>query len=491
MPTLRHLPDLQAKGFTLFRQNPRLCVADSVDPMPQWQRVLADSAAILENSWMSSKHELRREISLAGAVMLGLGSIVGTGVFVSLGIAAGVAGPNVLWAILIAALVATCNGLSSAQLAAVHPVSGGTYEYGYRWLTPGFGFTAGWLFLCAKSASAATAALGLAGYLRATTGNFGSVDGAFAFAAQIGVALMTLAVVTTVVVLGIKRTSIINSIIVAFTLTALLTFVLFGWEPAVEGARKNLADMFLFGENGSLDSAETASWFSLLSASALLFVAYTGYGRIATMGEEVAQPHQTIPRAMILTLAITMVLYLSVGFVAVATVGADGLSEATGRWAAPLLYVTDSFGRTWVTQFLAIGAITAMLGVMINLLLGLSRVVLAMSRRSDLPGYFSVINSRGVPMRATLLVAVIIGALVCIGDVKLSWSFSAMTVLIYYALTNLCAIRVPPEDRIFPIWPAWVGLVSCLTLAFFIRWEMLIAGVVAIGFGFAWRSMRH
>ena len=228
----------------------------------------------------------------------------------------------------------------------------------------------------------------------------------------------------------------------------------------------------------------------MLNAAALMFVAYTGYGRIATMGEEVANPRQTIPRAMIVTLAISMALYLSVGFVAVATVGASDLGESTGQWAAPLLYVTDTLGQPWVTQVLAVGAITAMLGVMLNLLLGLSRVVLAMARRSDLPFYFSKINSRGVPLRATFFVSTIIGGLVCIGDVRLSWSFSAMTVLIYYAFTNLCVIRVSPSERIFPAWPAWIGLFSCLSLAIFIQWEVLIAGAFAIGLAFVWRTLR-
>ena len=107
---------------------------------------------------------LARVVGTPGAILLGLGSIVGTGAFVSIGIAAGVAGPSVVVATALAALLAACNGLSSAQLAADHPVSGGSYEYGYKHVSPRVGFMAGWMFLSAKSASAATAALGLAGY---------------------------------------------------------------------------------------------------------------------------------------------------------------------------------------------------------------------------------------------------------------------------------------------------------------------------------------
>jgi APA family basic amino acid/polyamine antiporter len=113
----------------------------------------------------NSPNQLRREVGVVGATMMGLGSIVGTGIFVSMGIAAGSAGPAVVLAIALSALIAVCNGLSSAQLAAAHPVSGGTYEYGYRWLHPSLGFLAGWMFVCAKTASAATAALGFSGYV--------------------------------------------------------------------------------------------------------------------------------------------------------------------------------------------------------------------------------------------------------------------------------------------------------------------------------------
>jgi len=421
--------------------------------------------------------------------MLGLGSIVGTGVFVSIGIAAGVAGPNVLVAIFVAALVATCNGLSSAQLAAAHPVSGGTYEYGYRWLSPTAGFLAGWLFLCAKSASAATAALGLASYLSTTEISQWMVDPTYFF--RIGVALGLLAIMTVVVVIGIKRTTNVNTVIVAVTLLALIAFVLAGAGHAFETAGENLGGVFQFSKGDGTNESQSHGLFAMFNAAALMFVAYTGYGRIATMGEEVAEPRKTIPRAMIATLCVTMVLYLSVGTVAVAIVGANELSSSTVHFGAPLLVVTNVIGLKWLSLLVAVGAVTAMLGVMLNLLLGLSRVVLAMSRRGDLPVRFSTINRHGVPLQATLLVAFIIACLVAIGDIRLSWSFSAMTVLIYYALTNVCAIRVDAGDRIFPVWISWVGLLSCLSLAMFIQWPVLLGGLAVIAVALIFRTVVH
>jgi hypothetical protein len=158
--------------------------------------------------------QLQRELGVSGATMMGLGSIVGTGIFASIGIAAGVAGPAVLLAIAVAALVATANGLSSAQLAASHPVSGGTYEYGYRYLNPRLGFTAGWVFLLAKSASAATAALGFAGYLLDA---LGVADPRW----LTPLALTAVATLTGVVLAGIRRSNTTNIVIVSVTLSAL------------------------------------------------------------------------------------------------------------------------------------------------------------------------------------------------------------------------------------------------------------------------------
>ena len=170
---------------------------------------------------------LRRELGTFGAVMMGLGSIVGTGVFVSIGVAAGIAGPSVVLAIAIGAAVATFNGLSSAQLAAAHPVSGGTYEYGYRYLTPRLGFTAGWTFLLAKSASAATAALGFAGY---ALGAFG-ID---ARAPLVPLALLLVAALTGVVLAGIRRSNATNIAVVAVTLASLTFFVVAGAPTLIE-----------------------------------------------------------------------------------------------------------------------------------------------------------------------------------------------------------------------------------------------------------------
>ncbi|MBW3540528.1 MAG: APC family permease [Planctomycetes bacterium] len=320
---------------------------------------------------------LKREVGLAGAVFMGLGSIVGTGVFVSLGIAAGVAGPAVILAIAAAATVAVFNGLSAAQLAASHPVSGGTYEYGYKYLSPRLGFTAGWMFLCAKTASAATAALGFSGYAL----NVFEVRGT---AWQVPLGVTAVAVLTVLVLSGIRRSSQANAVIVAVTLSALVLFVVAGLPLAWRSGTDHLTPFF--GGPAAETSCPVAG---LLEACALMFVAYTGYGRIATLGEKVREPEVTIPRAIVLTLVVTMTLYLAVS----------------------------------------------------------------------------------------------------IGSVKTTWSFSAFTVLIYYALANLAALRLPRDLRKYhPLVPA-LGLVACLFLACWVERRIWLVGLGLIAGGLVWHEM--
>lgn len=409
---------------------------------------------------------LRRELGVFGAVLLGLGSIVGTGVFVSLGVAAGVAGPAVLLAIVIGAALASCNGLSSAQLAADHPVSGGTYEYGYRYLRPWLGFLAGVTFLLAKSASAATAALGFAGYL---LGLLGAPAGW-----SVPLAVAAVAALTAVVLAGIRRSNAVNVAIVSATLLSLLAFVVAGAPAAAANGAVNLVP-FLDPEPG------TSPLVALLRASALMFVAFTGYGRIATLGEEVVEPRRTIPRAIVTALVVVMVLYGLVGLVGVGSVGADGLARVEGR-AAPLELAARSFGSPLVARVVAVGAVTAMLGVALNLVLGLSRVLLAMGRRGDAPRAFGRLDAGGTtPTAAVVAVGAAVALLALLGDVRTTWSFSAFTVLVYYAVTNLAALALPPAARTFPRAAAWLGLVGCLGLAFFVEARVWLVGVGLLG----------
>lgn len=420
-----------------------------------------------------SQPQLKRELGVWGATLMGLGSIVGTGIFVSIGIAAGVAGPAVILAIAIGALVAICNGLSSAQLAANHPVSGGSYEYGYEYLTPTLGFTAGWMFLVAKSASAATAALGFAGYLLNLLGASSAWGTPVAIAAVV--------VLTAIVLGGIRRSNTANTVIVTVTLLALGVFVLACLPKLATAGTANFTPFF------------AGSARDILQASALMFVAYTGYGRIATMGEEARSPRQTIPKAMIICLIVTMALYITVATVSIGAVGSEVLAQATRQGnSAPLEVVMRQVAGSGGAVIIAIGAITAMLGVLLNLILGLSRVVLAMGRRRDLPRAFATLNqAQTTPVLAVVIVGIGIALLTLAGNVKTTWSFSAFSVLIYYAITNFAALQLPAHQKLFPNWIAWIGLASCLFLAFWVDAQVWLTGIALIGVGLVWHWVRQ
>ena len=416
--------------------------------------------------------QLKRQLGWPGATVLGLGSILGTGVFVSLGLAAEVAGPAVVLAIVLAGMLATCNALSSAQLAANHPQSGGTYEYGYRYLRPWLGIAAGWMFLAAKSASAATAALGFAYYLV----HFFNLTPPDVWAPRI--ALFTIAAATLTVLCGIERSRQVTVCIVAWTLLGLLVFILTGL-PTVGSAPQSYWVPFLPVANDHW----AGPWGPLLKATALMFVAYAGYGRIATLGEEVHAPRQTIPRAIVVTLLVTGALYVLVGIVAVGSVGADRLRDLTRDQGAFLEILTREFASPGIRIFVATAALTALLSVLLNLVLGLSRVVLAMGRRGDLPAVTARLNAaRTTPFIAVLLVGLTIAGLASLGSVKTTWSFSAMTVLTYYAITNLAALQLRCEERLYHPLFAWLGLGGCLLLACWIDALLWMVGIsIALG----------
>lgn len=404
--------------------------------------------------------QLVRSTGMVGAIMLGLGSILGTGVFVSLGFGYALAGDALLYAIALAAFVALCNGLSSAQLAASHPVSGGTYEYAYQYLNRHWAFVAGWVFICAKSASAAAALLASAYLLLASF-----MSGEIPAAAVIAVALLLLGALTVLVLCGVQRSNQVNGVLVTLTLLSLGVFVAtLASTPVAESVA---------------NKAHTVSVSTVLSAVALLFVAYTGYGRVATLGEEVKQPRRTIPRAIVATLVVVMALYLLVGSV---------LVRHAPEFELTNFNLSQLLASGWQQEVVRLGAALAMIGVALNLLLGVSRVVLAMARRGDLPRAWARLNqARSAAPYATLVTALIIAVVAMFGSVIGAWSLSALTVLMYYGITNLAALKVPPSQRFIAKPWSIVGLFSCFALIFVVPVQFLWLGMGSLAFAWALR----
>ena len=439
---------------------------------------------------------------------MGLGSIIGTGVFVSIAIATDIAGSSVLIAIILAAFLALFNGLSSAQLAAAHPVSGGTYEYGYHFLNHWFGFTAGWTFLVAKSASAATAILGTVSYSFHMAGiSPGPVTHLIA-------GYVLLLTVTLLVRGGIRQSDRANRWMVLITLIGLLLFAGAAWltnglptTPFGDAMRQMTGDVASIkgagdatGAIGALGPNSTPATHntpgshntpvaSLFYATALMFVAYTGYGRIATLGEEVKNPQKTIPRAIITTMIVVVLLYLLITATVIQLMGAEAFAATLQGEAAPLVMASEILQISWIRWAVSIAAITAMTGVLLNLLLGLSRVLLSMARRSDMPTQFQTIHpSSGSPTKAVWGSFAIIAILLSTGSVQFTWSFSAVTVLIYYAITNLAALRLRGDERRFPAWISLAGLAGCLFLTLWVEAAIWIPAAGVLLAGWVWHA---
>jgi len=439
---------------------------------------------------------------------MGLGSIIGTGVFVSIAIATDIAGSSVLIAIILAAFLALFNGLSSAQLAAAHPVSGGTYEYGYHFLNHWFGFTAGWTFLVAKSASAATAILGTVSYSFHMAGiSPGPVTHLIA-------GYVLLLTVTLLVRGGIRQSDRANRWMVLITLIGLLLFAGAAWltnglpttpfgdamrqmtgdVASITGAGDATGAIGALGPNSTPDTHNTPGSHntpvaSLFYATALMFVAYTGYGRIATLGEEVKNPQKTIPRAIITTMIVVVLLYLLITATVIQLMGAEAFAATLQGEAAPLVMASEILQISWIRWAVSIAAITAMTGVLLNLLLGLSRVLLSMARRSDMPTQFQTIHpSNGSPTKAVWGSFAIIAILLSTGSVQFTWSFSAVTVLIYYAITNLAALRLRGDERRFPAWISLAGLAGCLFLTLWVKAAIWLPAAGVLLAGWVWHA---
>ena len=439
---------------------------------------------------------------------MGLGSIIGTGVFVSIAIGTDIAGSSVLIAIILAAFLALFNGLSSAQLAAAHPVSGGTYEYGYHFLNHWFGFTAGWTFLVAKSASAATAILGTVSYSFHMAGiSPGPVTHLIA-------GYVLLLTVTLLVRGGIRQSDRANRWMVLITLIGLLLFAGAAWltnglptTPFGDAMRQMTGDVASItgagdatGAIGALGPNSTPATHntpgshntpvaSLFYATALMFVAYTGYGRIATLGEEVKNPQKTIPRAIITTMIVVVLLYLLITATVIQLMGAEAFAATLQGEAAPLVMASEILQISWIRWAVSIAAITAMTGVLLNLLLGLSRVLLSMARRSDMPTQFQTIHpSSGSPTKAVWGSFAIIAILLSTGSVQFTWSFSAVTVLIYYAITNLAALRLRGDERRFPAWISLAGLAGCLFLTLWVKAAIWLPAAGVLLAGWVWHA---
>ncbi|MFJ8149045.1 APC family permease [Streptomyces sp. NPDC096048] len=396
---------------------------------------------------------LRRRLGVPDAVVIGLGSMIGAGIFAALAPAAQAAGSGLLLGLALAAVVAYCNATSSARLAARYPASGGTYVYGRERLGDFWGYLAGWGFVVGKTASCAAMAL--------TVGSYVWPGQAHAIAVAAVVAL------TAVNYTGVQKSALLTRAIVVVVLAVLAAVVVAALTSGASDA-------------GRLRIGSDASFGGVLQAAGLLFFAFAGYARIATLGEEVRDPARTIPRAIPLALGITLIVYAVVAVAAVTVLGTKGLADAT----APLSDAAEAAGAGWLAPVVRVGAAVAALGSLLALVLGVSRTTLAMARDRHLPHALAAVHPRfKVPHRAELAVGAVVAVAAATVDVRDAIGFSSFGVLAYYAVANASAWTLGPgEGRPHRLVPA-VGLAGCLVLAFALPSASVVSGAAVLAVG--------
>lgn len=408
---------------------------------------------------MHHPKKLRRELGFWDAVATGIAAMIGAGIFVVSGMGAKLAGPSVIAAFFIGGLVALLSAFSSAELAAAIPREGATYEYARRLISKRVGYATGWLFLSSKLLESATVALAFGAYASLFLG----------FDFRI-LAIVSVAALTAINIAGIRATTGANKLF-AFIKVAILASFAFMGAGAVKPA--------------NFEPFAPSGFGGLLAAAGITFFAYTGYARIATMGEEVKNPRKTIPKAILVSLAITAAIYISVVTVGIGLIGAKEFSES----ASPIASAASALGIPAIVALVGFGAGIATLSVVLGDLLVSSRMMFSMAREHDLPHSLSDLKHSN-PENAILASAAIVLALTMLGNIFQIAAFTSLTILLYYAVTNISSINLPENKRMFPKPFAIAGAASCLLLAASLPLEQWLWTTVLVAIGLAYAALR-
>lgn len=409
-----------------------------------------------------NESRLARRLGLPDAVILGLGAMIGAGIFAAPGPATRAAGSGLLLALLAAAFVAFCNATSSAQLAALHPESGGTYVYGRKRLGPLWGYLAGFGFVIGKMASCTAMAL-----------TFGSYA---APGYERPLAIGAVILLTAINLRGVQKTALATRIILGLVVASLAVVVF----AILLGGNVDVSRLVPITGSGG-------PW-GLLEAAGLLFFAFAGYARIATLGEEVVEPRRTIPRAITRAFVIALAVYA----VVMASVLLGGGAPLIAASPAPLAAAVEAGRFAHLSPVVRAGATIASLGALLSLIVGISRTAFSMASNGDLPRWLAAVHPvHKVPHRAEIVVGAIVATVVAITDLRHAIGFSSFAVLLYYAVTNASALRLSPSERLWPRWIAWAGLFGCIVLAASLPRASVVSGVILFGIGWLVWTLRH
>jgi APA family basic amino acid/polyamine antiporter len=406
---------------------------------------------------------LKREIGLFGATALGIGAIIGSGIFIVTGIVAGMAGPAMIISVLVAGVIALFSALSVAELSAYLPEEGGTYAYARKLISPFAGFIAGWIWIFSNIFVGAAVSLGFAHYFAIL----------FPALPVKGIAVIICLIFILINYIGLKESTILNNILVTFKVLILLFFIAFGLGFF---STTNLIPFAPSGISG------------ILSGAALIFFAYTGFARVTLMAEEVKNPRITIPRSIYLALAISTVLYIVVSIIAVGLVGTSALSQS-GSPLADAIRITGSYPAVLL---ISLGAMIATASVLLTTIMGISRIVFAMSRKGDLPAFLNRIHPHfNTPHYAIWISGACMIAAILLADLTLVVAVGTFAMLVFYLIADIAAFRIPSDYQQYPHIVPVIGAVSCIALIGFLTTNSWIIGCIGLAIGIVYYATKQ
>jgi APA family basic amino acid/polyamine antiporter len=395
--------------------------------------------------------KLKRSIGLWSAVAINVGAIIGGGIFVVTGIVAGYADSALVVSMIIAGIIAFITAWSFAKLTAWQPVEGGVYEYGRQLVSPYAGFLAGWMWLVANTFVGAAVSLGFSYYL--TSAFPGLPTGIVAAVLCLSFTALNL--------VGAKESASVNNVLVAIKLVILGFFVFFG--------------VFYVNAGNFIPFAPLST--GVLYGTFFIFFAYGGFARVSVIAEEVKDAKRNVPRALLLSLGISIVVYVLVGLVAVGLLGPKGLAASP----SPLSAAIGVTGNSLAIQIVSIGGLVATASVLLTAILGVSRMAYSMARRNDLPSALARLHHRFLtPYYSILATGALMAALVLFVDLESVVAVSTFALLFNYCITNISAFKLKNGQKLGRLM-ALLGLATCIMLLAFILFatpEAWLVGVV-------------
>jgi APA family basic amino acid/polyamine antiporter len=416
---------------------------------------------------MSSKEEqkaLKPYLGLWSATAINVGAIIGGGIFVVTGIVAGLAGSALVVSMAVAAVISVFTALSFAELTAWQPVEGSVYEYACQLISPFSGFLTGWMWIVSNTFAGAAVALGFAYYFTAAIP---------ALQANVVAALICLAF-TALNFVGIRQSALFNNVLVAAKLIILGFFVVFGLLHV------NAGNFLPFAPFSS----------GVLYGAYFIFFAYGGFARVAVVAEEVKDAKRTVPRAVLLSLAISTVVYVLVGVVAVGLAGSAELAKSN----SPLMDAIGVTGSSLAVQIVSFGGLVATASVLLTSILGVSRMAYAMARRKDMPQALRKLHGKFcTPYYSIWIAGVLMALLVLFVDLTQVVAISTFAILFYYAIANMAAFKLKTEHRRYHKVLHGLGLITCVVLLAFILFastQSWVIGVICLVVGALYYGVR-